>query len=471
MLPRTVAILIALTGSCFATGSADEYFRELATSSLKKAATFFRNEVSSHGGYVNYVSLDMKHRYGEGVATADQIWVQPPGTPSVGLSYLRAYQVTGDRFYLEAARETAEALIHGQLQSGGWTAWIDFDPKGSRVAAYRNGKGKGKGRNYSSLDDGQTQTAIELIARVDHALEFEDETIHQAAKVALDALLAAQFPNGGFPQVWTQPVEDQPVVEARFPDYDWRTEGRIKEYWDLYTLNDDLAVTVTETRSAAYEIYEDKRYLQALRQLGNFLILAQLPDPQPAWAQQYNYHMIPVWARKFEPPGVSGYESQGVLRTLIRIAELTGDKKYLKPIPKALAYLKRSVLPEGKLARFYELESNRPLYMKRKGKVYSLTYDDSDLPSHYGFKVSHELDEIEAAYRDALAGEESGDKRDSLKALAERAGDAIAALDKHGRWLSKNPGKNKEFGERVISSPKFSNRFEAICDYLEAAGR
>ena len=151
-------------------------------------ATSLRKKVARHGGYVNYCSTDLKHRYGEGIASPDQIWVQPPGTPSVGLSYLRAYRATGDRFYLEAAKETALALIHGQLKSGGWTAWIDFDPKGSRSADYLRGKGRGK--NNSSLDDGQTQTATLLLAKVDEALVILD--IAHLADRPLDTLSGGQ---------------------------------------------------------------------------------------------------------------------------------------------------------------------------------------------------------------------------------------------------------------------------------------
>ena len=88
---------------------------------MHKAATFFRSKVASHGGYVYYYSIDLKQRWGEGVATSEQIWVQPPGTPTVGVAYLRAYEATGNRFYLDAATEVAETLVYGQLESGGWT--------------------------------------------------------------------------------------------------------------------------------------------------------------------------------------------------------------------------------------------------------------------------------------------------------------------------------------------------------------
>jgi len=78
---------------------------------MKRAAEYYRNNVAVRGGYVYYYSLDLKTRWGEGRATADQIWVQPPGTPTVGMAYLRAFEATGDQFYLDAATEAAQALL------------------------------------------------------------------------------------------------------------------------------------------------------------------------------------------------------------------------------------------------------------------------------------------------------------------------------------------------------------------------
>ena len=99
-----------------------------------------------------------------------------------------------------------------------------------------------------------------------------------------------------------------------------------------------------------------------------------MPDPQPGWAQQYNYDMVPIWARKFEPPAITAWEAQDVMETLIKISHHTGDKKYLEPIPRALAYYKKCLLPDGRVARYYELKTNKPLYMDQN---YKLTYDES----------------------------------------------------------------------------------------------
>jgi PelA/Pel-15E family pectate lyase len=438
--------------------------RDQALKGLKRAAEFYRSKVALRGGYVYYTSLDLQERWGEGKATPDQIWVQPPGTPTVGLAYLRAYEATGDRAYLDAARDAAQALVYGQLESGGWTNLIDFNPKKGRAGKYRNGKGGSW--NASSLDDGQTQSALRLLLRADEALEFKHAAIHEAARYGLDALLKAQFPNGAFPQVWTGPVASKPVVKASYPDYDWKTEGRVKAYWDLYTLNDSLAGTVLETLIEALRVTKDERVRGAIETLGDFLILAQMPDSQPAWAQQYTDEMRPAWARKFEPPAISGWESQDVLETLIRIAAVTGKKKYLEPVPKALAYLKRSLLPDGRLARFYELRTNKPLYMDAR---YQLTYDDGDAPSHYGWKQPSRLDRIEGALNGASAGR-SGD-------LEKEVREILKGLDPQGRWVSVYDGEGlvgqPKFarGFSFLSSAVFSRNVETLSLYLEGKAK
>jgi len=440
--------------------------REQAQRTLKQAATYYREKVASRGGYLYYYSTDLKRRWGEGEFTPDTIFVQPPGTPTVGMAYLKAYEATGDRFYLDAAREAAEALVYGQLQSGGWTQAIHFGPA-KRVGRYRNGKGGSW--NVSSLDDGQTQAALAMLMLADRALGFKHAEIHEAARYGLDALLKAQFPNGAFPQVWQRPVEAHPVVKARYPDYDWKTEGRVKNYWDYYTLNDNLAGDVSNTLITAHQVYKDERYKAALKKLGDFLILAQMPDPQPGWCQQYNYEMFPIWGRKFEPPAITGWESQDAMETLVKIAAYTGDPKYLEPIPKALAYFKKNLLPNGQVARYYELKTNKPLYMDAR---YELTYDDTAVPSHYGWKQPARFAEIEKNYQAVKAGKELPvpPRRDAdLEAEVRRI---IADLNPEGQWVTVYEGERLvgqprfERGFRYLSSAVFSRNVETLSAYL-----
>ncbi|MBM3500024.1 MAG: pectate lyase, partial [Armatimonadetes bacterium] len=66
-----------------------------AVGSLGSAVMHFRTDVACQGGYLWRYRADMTEREGEGKATETQVWVQPPGTPSVGLAMLEAYRLTG----------------------------------------------------------------------------------------------------------------------------------------------------------------------------------------------------------------------------------------------------------------------------------------------------------------------------------------------------------------------------------------
>jgi len=47
----------------------------------------------------------------------------------------------------------------------------------------------------------------------------------------------------------------------------------------------------------AWRIYGEDRYRRTAEKGGEFILLAQMPEPQPAWAQQYDVEMRPAWAR------------------------------------------------------------------------------------------------------------------------------------------------------------------------------
>jgi PelA/Pel-15E family pectate lyase len=472
-LPNRITTLIGILSIGGSTLFAEPSVQEVEQA-LERAVTYFSESVAVEGGYVYFYSPDLSRRLGEGAARETEIWVQPPGTPTVGEALLEAWLATGDPGFREAALAAGKALVYGQLESGGWRNSIEFDPAGPRVDQYRNGKGRGK--NYSTLDDEISQAALKFLVRLDHALESQVPEIKDAVAYGLDRFLQAQFANGAFPQVWLGPVPAVTPAKANYPEYDWRTEGRIKEYWDQYTLNDGVAGSVTDLLRTAHQLAGDDRCLEALRKLGGFLIDAQMPDPQPAWAQQYNQQMQPIWARAFEPPAISGRESEDAMIALLKIAEHTGDKKYLEPIVPAVKYLESSLLPDGRLARYYELQSNRPLYMERSGKVYSLTHDDSNLPSHYGWKNETQLETIKNGYRAVVAGQplagvlESASPPGEIEEIAD-------SLDDQGRWISRYEGElligQAKFpvGDLYLSSEVFADNVVALSRWLVAKKR
>ncbi len=452
--------------------------REVVTG-LKRAVAFFRTEVSVQGGYLWQYSADLSKREGEGRAKATTAWVQPPGTPTVGEAYLTAYLLTGEPFLLDAAVEAAHALVRGQLLSGGWDYRIEFDPQDRRRYAYRVDDNRSGRRNTTTLDDDTTQAALRFLMHVDQTLQFQDTAVHDAVRYALDRLLAVQYPNGAWPQRFVEPPDPAkfPVLPASYPETWSRTWPR-PDYKSYYTFNDNTMADMVRTLFEAAEIYNDPRYDRAARKTGDFILLAQMPEPQPAWAQQYDARMHPAWARKFEPPAVTGGESQGVLRILLTVYRKTGDRKYLKPVPRALAYLKRSRLPDGRLARFYELKTNRPLYFT---KDYRLTYSSDDVPTHYAFVVDSHLSQIESEYRRLLQTPPSKLKEFRLwrkpspprrsRSLARRAAEALRALDQRGAWVE--TGRLRYHGpdddtRRIISTRTFCNRLRTLAQYLAA---
>ncbi|MEY3457022.1 MAG: hypothetical protein RL215_179, partial [Planctomycetota bacterium] len=62
-----------------------------ARTALLQAVAAFQKQASFRGGYVYEVSLDGRQRRGEGTASPTEIWVQPPGTPTVGEAFLDAW--------------------------------------------------------------------------------------------------------------------------------------------------------------------------------------------------------------------------------------------------------------------------------------------------------------------------------------------------------------------------------------------
>jgi len=475
-----IALYVAICGLGVLCGPASleagaEPSRAEVAAALRKGVGFYRGNVSINGGYLWRYSADLSIREGEGKAGAETAWVQPPGTPTVGEAYLRAYRLTGDEYYLDAARETALALVAGQLRSGGWDYRIEFNPRQRSRYAYRIDDKSNGSRNVTTLDDNTTQSALRYLMQFDRATDFKDETIHAAVKFALASLLKAQYPNGAWPQRFSEfpNPEDFPVMKASFQKT-WSRKYEKRDYRGHYTFNDNSIADTIDVMFLARDIYGEKRYQSAAENAGNFILLSQLPEPQPGWAQQYDRDMHPAWARRFEPPAVTGGESQGIMRTLLTLYRQTGKQKYLEPIPRALAYYKRSTLPDGRLARFYEIKTNRPLYFVKD--TYELTYSSENMPTHYGFIVGSRLDLIEREYKKLLKTNPAKLNRPVKQpvyrmsaALAARAKSVIEAMDSRGAWVEAGSLKYAGKTETMIDSRTFTKNVEVLAQFLAAS--
>jgi hypothetical protein len=149
-----IILQFQLLGPAYIHAQNEKDLSSLATEvelSLEKGIAFMQS-LGIEGGYVYHYSMDGKEKWGEGKTDDRTIEVQPPGTPEVGMSFLRAYQTTNNGDFLKAAEDAAYALIRGQNELGGWEHKIYFDrPTGNRV----------------SFDDNQTQSAISFLMKLD----------------------------------------------------------------------------------------------------------------------------------------------------------------------------------------------------------------------------------------------------------------------------------------------------------------
>ncbi|MGH6943544.1 MAG: pectate lyase, partial [Geminicoccaceae bacterium] len=431
--------------------------------------------------YVWRYSTDLTYRRGEALTTPSQGWVQPPGTPAVGLAFLEAYQATDDRYYLDAAADAAHALAATQLQSGGWFYGIEFDPQARKAWCYRVPPGgctdgeltpqakENRHRDATTIDDNVSQSALELLMKVDALLRGEAPDIRAAVAYGLEKFMDAQYPNGAWPQRFDWKVPDRlthSAWRARYPAR-WPREFHEIEVREFYALNDNVVRDIIRMFVLAHRIYGEEEYLASAMRAGDFLLSAQMPGPQPAWAQLYNSDMEPIWGRKFEPPAIASRESGGAIQALLELYLYTGKRRYLESLPAAVGWLEASRLSEDEWARFYELRTNRPLYMT---KDYHLTYAGDETPRHYGFEGSFELPEALRLFhevadqgRDAYlaasappAGEPAPGK--AIADLASSVEQIVADLDQEGRWVEKDR----------INSATFIENVDVLARYLAA---
>jgi PelA/Pel-15E family pectate lyase len=492
---KSLPLLCALCLLAIATSDARAEVAPLpsqARSALVRATDYLQS-IATEGGYLWRYSPDLKHRLGEEIATSTQIWVQPPGTPTLGEAFLRAYAVTREPRYLGLARAAALALGRGQLQSGGWDYLVEFDAAKRADWAFRSNPAAATPgqKNVSTYDDDNTQSALRfLLAFLDAAKsapDARDAGIRDSLQYGLRKLVEAQYPNGGWPQRWAGTPHDlsaQPVRKASYPA-DYPREQPDANYMGHYTLNDNTQSDAIRTLLDANQRTGRSEYLRAAKRGGEFLLLAQLPEPQPVWAQQYDSAMHPAWARAFEPPSVTSNESARVVELLLDLYLATGDKRYIDPVPAALAWFKRSALSPGLWSRLYELQTNRPIYGDRDKRIhYTLEEVSEERRTRYAWQRSFGIPAVleraekllEVGRKKWLSSHKPAPLTPAQKAaraaeLEPRVREIIGALDEQGRWISPAGRQYQGLDGPWVEMGTFNTNLRTLCDYLEIAPR
>lgn len=412
---------------------------------MRKATDFMMTTVSNRGGFLWKYSADLSEQWGEVPARKSQIWVQPPGTASVGNVLLKAFTITGDPDYLKYGEKVAEALIWGQHPAGGWHYLIDFDSAGlqtwyDQVAA----KCWGWEEYYhyygnATFDDGVTISAARFLLNM--YLTSGDQKYGKPLQRALDFILEAQYANGGWPQ--------------RYPIKGEYGHKGVADYTPYYTFNDDVIHSNILFLLEAYEKLGGEKYREAALRGMDFYLISQIAPPQAGWALQYDLQMQPGWARSYEPASVASGQTVQNIRDLEAFYKITGDPKYLDPIPDAIKWLENSIINTDPLenfthATFYQLGTNRPLYAHREGTSidngrYWVDHNQKNFPGHYGMLRKIDVQAIKKEYERVIsltAKEAQAEYLEIKKAeVATRninsteLRNIISTLDERGAWL------------------------------------
>jgi PelA/Pel-15E family pectate lyase len=297
-----------------------------------------------------------------------------------------------DEWYASAeALRIADNLLLYQRSSGGW-------PKNIDMAKPLNDSGKAsllrdQKKTDSTIDNGATHTQLVFLARVYTAQHQERH--RESFLKGLDYLLKAQYANGGWPQF--------------YPD--------LSGYYKHITYNDDAMIGVMKLLrdiAAAKPVYafvdeaRRVRVASAVEKGIECILKTQVVvnGKRTVWCAQHDeVTLAPAPARKFEAVSLSGGESVGIVRFLMSIKD--PSPAVVEAIEAAIAWFEQSQLkgikwveisgdrvvvpdPEGGSiwARFYEIGTNRPIFVGRDGVVkYSVAEIELERRTGYNWYV------------------------------------------------------------------------------------
>ncbi len=261
---------------------------------MLRATKYMVEEVSTNGGYLWYYLPDFSRQWGEMEAFKTMIWLQRPGTISMGHLFLDAYRTTGNEYYYSAAVKAASAVIWGQGHEGGWNYMVDFAGDRSLKHWYntigKNGWRLEEFQHYygnSTFDDDVSSDAARFLLRI--YLEKLDPAFKPALDKAIAFILKSQYPLGGWPQ--------------RYPlKYDFVKKDR-PDYTSYYTFNDDVIWENIHFLIQCYLSLGEERFLDPINRGMNFYLISQ--HESGGWAQQYDLDLHPAGARSYEPKALA----------------------------------------------------------------------------------------------------------------------------------------------------------------------
>jgi PelA/Pel-15E family pectate lyase len=317
-------------------------------------------------------------------------------------------------FMSAEGRAATDNILRYQSTEGGWPKNVDLLAPATDAALAEIQRG-GKA---NTIDNQATTIPLRFAALAANATG--EAKYRAAVERGIDYLLASQYPNGGFPQFY--PLR--------------------KGYYAHITFNDSAMINavellrdVAEAREPFQSIDADRRAraTDAVKRATDCILKTQLKQDGrlAAWCAQYDENTLEAaWARKYEAPSYSGAESVGIVRFLMSIEDPSPE--IVAAIEGAVGWFRAVAIkghriefvpqPSGKpdrvlvadpaapplWARFYELGTNRPLYMDRDSQpVYEFAQIDTERRAGYDYHgtwPAQLLDNDYPAWRARIAG-------------------------------------------------------------------
>lgn len=267
-------------------------------------------------------------------------------------------------FRSDEGRKTLDCILSWQTEQGDWPKNTDTtSQKFSGDCATLKG----------TFDNGATTGELRVLAR---GFQITGDTRYENAFLAgFDHILKAQYPNGGWPQFY--PLSKSYHRHITFND---GAMIRLMEFLRDAATREDYAFLDKDRRAAAMKAVD--------RGIDCIVKCQIIVDGTPTvWCAQHDeVTLAPAQARSYELPSLSGAESAGILTFLMSVDKPTPE--VIRAVKAGAAWLesarmegyrykKSSKAPNlikdpsaGPLwARFYELQSNRPIFCDRDGVV------------------------------------------------------------------------------------------------------
>ena len=291
------------------------------------------------------------------------------------------------------ARRIADIVVSFQTPAGGWSKNLDLSqhpraPGEGFAPDNRSRYGDAVdfdaphdvGWNYvGTFDNAATTTQLRYLAKVITAIGPKHSASYRAAFLrGIDYILAAQYPNGGWPQVW--PLQGG--------------------YHDAITYNDDAMTRVLSllrdvsegTNEFAFVPQRIRALAAASVKRGIECILATqvvVNGQRTVWGQQHDALTLqPTSARNYEMPSLAAGESAGIIMFLMELPN--PSPQVVNAVHAAAAWLEKNRIyavayknlgndgprlvsepGNGPLwARYYQIGTDRPIFGDRDKTIH-----------------------------------------------------------------------------------------------------